>query len=643
MANENIITKESFEAAIDALLNAHSQNSNKGKQLKEWFDTSFSISATVSHVKEDKQIGNRVTEQFKHKLPIVVFVCDEEVNKDTLINKVRENSYKELNTILVMSSNVPHSYETLLSKEDNSFTEWAQLQLGLSVEQLESLSESAKKRERDFREYLVNVVGNKQENLDNSLAHLNRSFVKDVLRQYTGNPSIYETIDLDVLDLILKKVRKTPEDQSGNRNSSSRISRYINFLKYAMATHQQSSDLNMLPLQQIFYGAPGTGKSYMVNDISKQYSTIRTTFHPDSDYSTFVGSYKPTMIKIRKSIIIGQDEKEVKALNGNNYESKIQYSFVKQAFLKAYLGAWKKYTEANTNGVGDSFIKPQFLVIEEINRGNCAQIFGDLFQLLDRQEKNGFSCYPIEADADLQQEIENAFNNEKAYQLTNNIDVDGILDGYTSNYVHEDGTPCTLSEDIQSGRILLLPNNLYVWATMNTSDQSLFPIDSAFKRRWSWEYVRIAEGRNKDTHEPLRYSFNVKGIDYDWWSFIQEINMRVGSITSSEDKKLGYFFCSTEDGQITADKFVGKVCFYLWNDVFKDFGFGKRDQSAAFKKADGKDIAFDDFYEEDPVTFKTKVNESILAEFIKKLGVETVEQRKLREEQAQQPSAQQTE
>lgn len=397
-----------------------------------------------------------------------------------------------------------------------------------------------------------------------------------------------------------------------------------------------------MPLQQIFYGAPGTGKSYQVNEVSKNYSTVRTTFHPDSDYSTFVGAYKPTMTKVRKSVVIGQDEKEVRGLGGNGYENKIQYSFVKQAFLKAYLGAWKKYTEPHTNVESREEIQPQFLVIEEINRGNCAQIFGDLFQLLDRQEKNGFSCYPIEADADLQQEIENAFQNEAAYKLTAPISVEGVVEGYTSNYQHEDGTPCTLSEDIQSGRILLLPNNLYIWATMNTSDQSLFPIDSAFKRRWEWEYIRISEGRDKDSHEPLRYCFNVNGTDYDWWSFIQKINERVGSITSSEDKKLGYFFCGTEKN-ISAAKFVSKVCFYLWNDVFKDFGFGKKDQSAAFKKADGKDIAFDDFYKENPDTFKSEVNEVLLGEFINKLGVETVAARQARESHPAQTSSPQQE
>lgn len=395
------------------------------------------------------------------------------------------------------------------------------------------------------------------------------------------------------------------------------------------------TDFTNKPLQKITYGAPGTGKSHGINIDTKGQAVIRTTFHPDSDYSTFVGAYKPTMTKVRKCIVIDKEEREVTPLVENSkYESKIQYSFVKQAFLKAYLGAWKKYTEPKTDDEGKEIILPQFLVIEEINRGNCAQIFGDLFQLLDRQD-NKFSSYPIEADADLKQEIANAFKNDPLYKLSNNINVEGIIKDYTSNYADENGNPCTLSDDIQSGRVLLLPKNLYIWATMNTSDQSLFPIDSAFKRRWDWEYVRISEGRDKqNNNEPLRWYIAINEEQYDWWSFLNKINERIGSITSSEDKKLGYFFCKADDGKISAEKFVSKVCFYLWNDVFKDFGFGKKDQSAAFKKENGKEIAFDDFYTEDPETFKSKVNEDLLETFMQKLEVDTVAKRLEKENKA---------
>lgn len=314
-------------------------------------------------------------------------------------------------------------------------------------------------------------------------------------------------------------------------------------------------------LQQIYYGAPGTGKSFEVKDTTKRYSTIRTTFHPDSDYSTFVGAYKPVM---EETPVYGAQGVEVAK------EKRITYSYVKQAFLKAYLGAWQKYSK------GGETAEPQFLVIEEINRGNCAQIFGDLFQLLDRSD-NGFSTYPIEADSDLQNEIREAFIECGEYELANELDVENAVDDYTSNYGE------TLSDDIKNGRVLLLPNNLYIWATMNTSDQSLFPIDSAFKRRWDWRYVKIADAGK---------GWRIKcGTEYcDWWTFVEEINKKIAKETSSDDKKLGYFFCKPDKNGniISEDKFVGKVLFYLWNDVFNDgdtslFKVGEYTEEATFE------------------------------------------------------------
>lgn len=344
-------------------------------------------------------------------------------------------------------------------------------------------------------------------------------------------------------------------------------------------------------LQQIFYGAPGTGKSYEINDLTKAYSTIRTTFHPDSDYSTFVGAYKPVMAE---STVYGLQGEPIKVSQGDDVkvelkEPRITYTFVKQAFLKAYLGAWQKYANGNETA------EPQFLVIEEINRGNCAQIFGDLFQLLDRSD-NGFSTYPIEADSDLQNEIKKAFAEGGEYAIENGLEVDDAVDGYTSNYGE------TLSDDIKNGRVLLLPNNLYIWATMNTSDQSLFPIDSAFKRRWDWRYVKIADAGK---------GWKIRcGNEYcDWWKFVEEINKRIAKETSSDDKKLGYFFCKPpkDSSEISEEKFVGKVLFYLWNDVFKDGDI------SLFKVSDEPEaeICFDAFYGSD-----NKVNIEAIRTFL---------------------------
>lgn len=344
-----------------------------------------------------------------------------------------------------------------------------------------------------------------------------------------------------------------------------------------------------LPLQQIFYGAPGTGKSHTIKDYTKGKDVIRTTFHPDSDYSTFVGGYKPTTKEVKLRDVSGhvvlEDGKEV-------VEDKIVYEFVEQAFLQAYINAWTKYAEAKDGEQP----KEQYLIIEEINRGNCAQIFGDLFQLLDRNDA-GFSDYPIKADNDMAKHLKKALGDLeiKAKERINGL--------YPEEY--DD-----VIAEVLEGKVLLLPNNLFIWATMNTSDQSLFPIDSAFKRRWEWKYIPISNAEKG-------WVIKTNGNRYDWWAFLDKINVVVCDTTSSEDKKLGYFFAKADsNGVISADKFVGKVAFYLWNDVFKDYGF----DNDIFKGADGKTIAFQEFFLADG-----KANEMMVEKFLRNLGLDSID------------------
>ena len=391
---------------------------------------------------------------------------------------------------------------------------------------------------------------------------------------------------------------------------------------------QDQAPSDSMSLQQIYYGAPGTGKSFSIDLETEKMpkdSVFRTTFHPDSDYSTFVGAYKPTMRILRKRIsydlsinelaeilkeyydnhqggniagiqqfvydylpyfngeVLSVNTKKMLTLAGisesyvgeinNKYvkilslvpnleESKIEYSFVKQTFLKAYLKAWEDTT------------KRVALVIEEINRGNCAQIFGDLFQLLDR--KNGFSDYPIDADEDLHKTLQSEFANFTKPNAEISKKVNELYAKHYSNAV----------DKIWNGDILVLPDNLYIWATMNTSDQSLFPIDSAFKRRWDWVYMPIKQ------HDEGYKIVLGDDAEYDWWGFLEKINQVIDDATSSEDKKLGYFFVKAQDKKITAEKFVGKVLFYLWNDVFKNYGF----DSPIFSKGEDRKFTFSDFF-----------------------------------------------
>lgn len=299
-------------------------------------------------------------------------------------------------------------------------------------------------------------------------------------------------------------------------------------------------------LQQILFGAPGTGKSHTIKcdaNITEQ-NSIRTTFHPDSDYSTFVGCYKPT-----------KDEES----------GEITYDFTPQAFTNAYVAAWKNVES------------PFFLIIEEINRGNCAQIFGDIFQLLDR-DPNGFSSYKTTPDQDL------------------------------ANYIREQFTDTDIDDaDVKSGKKMQLPPNLYIWATMNTSDQSLFPIDSAFKRRWDWRYIPI------DYTDKGHY-IACGDTQYSWADFLQKVNDKVESVTQSEDKKLGYWFMGNgaEQKEITVDRFVSKVVFYLWNDVFKDFG---KSGNTIFKDTFAK---FHKFFD-----FGGNPKEDVVKAFLDALGVKS--------------------
>lgn len=359
--------------------------------------------------------------------------------------------------------------------------------------------------------------------------------------------------------------------------------------KPAEVSHQHllSLDNSDNPFQQIFYGAPGTGKSRTVNKDTVGEDVIRVTFHPDTDYSSFVGAYKPTTDLLPICNELGEP---MKIANQSLYKEQIVYEFVPQAFLLSYIAAWKKYAEAGLN-----FPKKQYLVIEEINRGNCAQIFGDLFQLLDRNEK-GFSEYPINADADMKKQLKKAF---KGLDIPQKDSINAMFEGRD------------VVQGVLDGDFLLLPNNFYIWATMNTSDQSLFPIDSAFKRRWDWKYIPISDAGQG-------WVIKVNGNNYDWWSFLEKINSLIGTTINSEDKKLGYFFCRANNNVISAENFVGKVIFYLWNDVFKDYDL----PNDLFKDKDGKKLTYDKFYTTDGE--KSQVIEDNVELFLNKLTVKMV-------------------
>lgn len=288
--------------------------------------------------------------------------------------------------------------------------------------------------------------------------------------------------------------------------------------------------------QIIFYGSPGTGKSRKTKQLTNDQNFIRTTFHPETDYQSFVGSYRPVM-------------------NGED----IRYEFVPQAFSKAYCNAWLDQS------------KQYFLIIEEINRGNCAQIFGDIFQCLDRDD-NGYSEYSIEVSTELSDYIQT--------QLKDMVNIDEYE--YITNS--------------SKGKFnsIKLPSNLSILATMNTSDQSLFPMDSAFKRRWDWEFIPI------DYTDAECFNIEVGDSIYSWSQFIKVINKRIMEATGSEDKQLGNRFVNPTNKIITLKQFKSKVLFYLWDEIYKD-EYQTNDSIFKHKledKSEGTDFTFNELFED---------------------------------------------
>jgi len=267
--------------------------------------------------------------------------------------------------------------------------------------------------------------------------------------------------------------------------------------------------------------------------------------------------------------------------------SDITYEFTPQVFTNAYVQAWKKQAEAVEQ---KKQAEKVYIVIEEINRGNCAQIFGDLFQLLDRKE-DGTSTYKIRADQDL------------------------------ANYLMKE-----LGEQHPAiaGGNLRLPTNLHIIATMNTSDQSLFPMDSAFKRRWDWEYVPIDYRENVNSGKfEISIGDKKDKKTYHWVDFLKAVNERILTSTDSEDKQMGNFFIKHS---VEEKEFKSKVMFYLWHEVCKDEYHTKNNFFRTIIGDEEKEFSFNELHEENGT--------DILVGFMQYLGVKPLEEKPSQDEAA---------
>lgn len=278
------------------------------------------------------------------------------------------------------------------------------------------------------------------------------------------------------------------------------------------------STKNSYPYNRIFFGAPGTGKSY---ELEKQRSELlktggnyeRVTFHPDYSYGQFVGTYKPVPVV-------------------NNGEEKITYEYVPGPFMRILTKALINSQSSN------AFL----LLIEEINRANVATVFGEVFQLLDR--KDGISEYSITLSEDMKRYLVKEFE------------------------LH------SVQFDITSVTKIKLPDNLFIWCSMNSADQGVFPMDTAFKRRWEFEYFGIDDNQEYVADYSTSYGLN-------WNQLRKAINELLSSdkFKINEDKLMGPFFVNPKkiapkdsnimEGSIFNDVFKNKVLMYLFDDAAK--------------------------------------------------------------------------
>lgn len=278
----------------------------------------------------------------------------------------------------------------------------------------------------------------------------------------------------------------------------------------------------------VFYGPPGTSKSFNASERVGAANSFRTQFHPEYTHSDFVGAYRPVVGSERKKTdtIVGHDGLPV--ARPVNY-----FEFVPGPFIKALAAAYSAL------GMASPELPPEhvYLIVEEINRGDCAAIFGEVFQLLDRDpSRAGRSEYGIFAKPEIQ-------------------------DYFTKEGVHWD-----IAGD---GRIYI-PPNMTIFATMNTCDQALFPMDSAFKRRWDWAYCPVHEEAVLTYTRGIRPFVREQGSTrvLDWISTLRGINERIRA-SELEDKQLGPWFVKPRpDGEIPWPTVKDKVLFYLWHDVF---------------------------------------------------------------------------
>lgn len=314
------------------------------------------------------------------------------------------------------------------------------------------------------------------------------------------------------------------------------------------------------PIQKVFFGSPGTGKSYLVQQIAQKdlktekQNIIKTVFHPEYSYGDFMGKLLPL----------------------SDDHGKPTYQYYAGHFLKALA---KSYQNIINNPQNPEHV---VLVIDELNRGNSSSIFGTIFQLLDR-ENDGWSSYDVMlTDIEIKHLIELIGYKFSERRVGTNIYLDihyneqsiqdridpsekiKTIEEHLSNQDYSENYKQII--DLIHNKNVKLPPNLSILATMNTSDESIFYMDSAFKRRWDWEAIEI----NHSKH--VLSTVKIEKLNLQWTDFIDKLNQFIVSnhkfIRKVEDKQIGYFFIKHRNNVIALKDIQNKLMFFLWDNVF---------------------------------------------------------------------------
>lgn len=537
-------TLDAFKNALDVLIDANPHARSKGDEFKNWIKEHFGCDARISYIKEQRQITNRVSEQFRYFAPIVVFVCVSEVKRETLIRYILERDYKQLESVAIIgittaNGQKQYSFEHLITFTSSDFIEWIKPNF--------SKTESANSLKTELGIPLND-------------GYAETTPVEGVVSKTTKHNICFDT---------------------GYESAFSR--------------------------NRILFGAPGTGKSFTLNKECKKLLANggeyeRVTFHPDYSYANFVGTYKPVMVSSTPEFENGSNAEVIALLTDKTKTAQEKYDLLYDKFkdegltrLPILLGLYTDETfktrkQDGTDAVGDNSVernhgkalrpyvtlandvrakseiayeyvpgpfmrmlvkalknamtnnhKPHVLVIEEINRANVAAVFGDVFQLLDRAENNS-------------SEYEIATTNDMRDYLATELGVD--------------------RSEVETIRI---PDNMFIWATMNSADQGVFPMDTAFKRRWDFTYLGIDNSEDKISGKTVVLGTGEYRRKVEWNELRKAINSELLGYKVNEDKLMGAFFISkknipegdTFDPVAFSRIFKNKVIMYLFDDAAK--------------------------------------------------------------------------